>query len=121
MKSNLQIYYRKGFGEMTASRILKWVTGGFEAILGIPILGASIVLGLAYTPLILMLILHIITLILTKKDNGPAVGSILGIVTSVVAVIPFVGFVMHILTAVFLMINAATPNNPNTVQSDSAM
>lgn len=92
---------------MTVSRIMKWVTGSFEAILGFPILGGTIVIGLSYTPLLVMLILHIVTLVLTKKDGGPAVGSTLGIITSCIAWIPFVGMIMHILSAVFLMVDAS--------------
>ncbi|MFZ0475472.1 MAG: hypothetical protein WAM18_08385 [Halobacillus sp.] len=95
---------------MSASRILKWVTGGFEAILGVPFLGATIIISLLWTPLALMLILHIITLVLTKKDNGAATGSILGIITSCVGWIPFVGIIMHILSAIFLMLYAAKPD-----------
>ena len=95
---------------MSASRILKWVTGGFEAILGVPFLGATIIISLLWTPLALMLILHIITLVLTKKDNGAATGSILGIITSCVGWIPFVGIIMHILSAIFLMLDAAKPD-----------
>jgi|SRR5699024_473700 len=97
---------------MSASRILKWVTGGMEAILAIPVFGASIIIGFAWLPLFVMLVLHIITLVLTKQDNGPFVGSILGIVTSCIGWIPFVGMIMHILSAIFLMVNAATPDKP---------
>jgi len=96
---------------LSVSRILKWVTGSFEAILGIPFIGASIILSFAWTPLFAMLILHIITLVMTKKDNGASTGSILGIITSCVGWIPLVGMVMHILSAIFLMINAATPDD----------
>ena len=96
---------------MSVSRILKWVTGAFEAILGIPLIGASIILSFAWTPLFAMLILHIITLVMTKRDNGASTGSILGIITSCVGWIPLVGMVMHILSAIFLMINAATPDD----------
>lgn len=92
---------------MSVSRILKWLTGGLEAILGVPLLGATIVIGTAYVALPIMLVLHIITLVLTKKDNGQTTGSVLGIITSCVGWIPFVGMVMHILSAVFLMIDAA--------------
>lgn len=95
---------------MSASRIMKWVTGGLEAILAIPILGAAIILSMAWIPLAIMLILHIVTLILTKKDNGHSVGSILGIITSCIGWIPFVGMIMHILSAVFLMIGASKPD-----------
>ena len=67
---------------MSASRILKWVIGGFEAILGIPVLGGVIIVGLAWTPLFVMLVLHIISLVLSKKDGGAYNGNILGIVAS---------------------------------------
>lgn len=105
---------------MSASRILKWVTGALEAILGIPVLGAAIVIGLLWFPLAIMLVLHIITLVLTKKDGGASVGSILGIITSCVAWIPGVGIIMHILSAIFLMINAAKPDNKSATTSAAA-
>lgn len=93
---------------MSNSRIMKLVTGVFEAILAIPILGGTIVMGFSYIPLVIMLVLHIITLVLTNKDNGASVGSILGIVTSCLAWIPILGWLMHLVTAVILFINAAT-------------
>lgn len=96
---------------MPVSRILKWVSGGLEALLGVPIVGASIVIGGLYVPLAIMLALHIVTLIFSRKDGGKIIGSILGIITSVIAWIPFVGMVMHIITAVFLMIDAAKGEN----------
>jgi len=81
-----------------------------EAILAIPFFGAAIIIGTLYFALFIMLVLHIITLVLTKQDNGDSVGSILGIITSCIGWIPFVGMIMHILSAIFLMINAATPD-----------
>lgn len=95
---------------MSVSRILKWVTGGLEAILAIPLIGGSIIIGTYYTALPIMLVLHIITLVLTKRDSGHSVGSILGIVTSYIAWIPLVGMVMHTLSAFFLMIGASKPD-----------
>ncbi|MEH7503942.1 hypothetical protein V7152_18335 [Neobacillus drentensis] len=92
---------------MSTSKILKWVSGGLEALLGVPILGGTIVIGLVWTPLAMMLILHIVTLVFTKKEGGSTTGSILGIVTSCLAWIPFVGMIMHIITAIILMIDAA--------------
>ncbi|TYS18121.1 hypothetical protein FZC78_08155 [Rossellomorea vietnamensis] len=92
---------------MSVSRIMKWITGAFEAILGVPILGAAIVISFMWAPLAIMLILHIITLVLTKRDDGAYTGSILGIVTSCIAWIPFVGMIMHIVSAIFLMIDAS--------------
>ena len=95
---------------MSSSRILKWVSGGLEAILGVPVLGAAIILGLFWIPLAIMLVLHIVTLVLTKKDGGRSTGSILGIVTSCIGWIPFVGMILHILSAIFLMIDASKPD-----------
>lgn len=99
---------------MSVSRILKWVSGGCEAFLAIPIVGGTFVVGLYWSPLFIMLILHIVTLVLTKRDGGPATGSILGIITSCVGWIPILGWIMHVLSAIFLMVNAATPDpDPN--------
>jgi hypothetical protein len=91
---------------MSTSKTMKLITGGLEAFWGIPILGGAIILGLSWTPLVFMLALHIVTLVFTKKDGGASAGSILGIVTSCIGWIPFVGMMMHIITAVFLFINA---------------
>lgn len=94
---------------MSTSRVLKWVTGALEAILGIPVIGGTIIVSLLWIPLPVMFVLHIVTLVMTNKDGGNKNGSILGIVTSCVGWIPIVGMIMHILTAIFLMISAAKP------------
>ncbi|RDY66991.1 hypothetical protein DXT76_20185, partial [Halobacillus trueperi] len=91
---------------MSAARILMWVTAALEACLGIPFVGGTFVISLLWTPLAVMLILHIITLVLSQKKGRETRGSILGIVTSCVGWVPFVGMVMHILTAIFLFIDA---------------
>lgn len=103
---------------MSPSRILKWVTGGLEAILGVPFLGATIIVSLLWIPLGIMLVLHIITFVLTKKNGGATTGSILGIITSCVAWIPFVGMIMHILSAIFLMIDASKPDNQTLISKE---
>lgn len=93
---------------MSTSRILKWVSGGLEALLGIPVLGGTIVISLVWTPLAIMLILHIVTLVITKKEGSGAItGSVLGIITSCIGWIPFVGMVLHIISAIILMVDAA--------------
>lgn len=90
-----------------AVKITKWVAGGIEALLGIPILGAGIILGLLWIPLACMLAFHIVNLVLSHKEGLPITGSILGIIANVLGLIPIVGMVMHILTAIFVMIEAA--------------
>ncbi|MFJ8367345.1 hypothetical protein ACIQ61_13985 [Bacillus cereus] len=88
-------------------KLLKWVTGALEALLGIPVLGGTIVVSLLWLPLLFMLVLHIVTLVLAKKANMSASGNVLGIVTSCLAWIPFVGMILHILSAIFIMMDAA--------------
>lgn len=87
-------------------KILKWVSGGLEAFLGFPFIGGTIVLSLFWTPLMIMLALHIVTLVLAKKEGLKATGNILGIITSCIGWIPFVGMVLHIISAIFIMIDA---------------
>ncbi|TYR79071.1 hypothetical protein FZC66_17215 [Priestia megaterium] len=88
-------------------RLMKWVTAGYEAFLGIPFIGGAIVLGFGWAPLGIAFVLHVITLILAHRQGVSAYGNILGLVTSFVAVIPIVGMVMHIITALVLAIDAA--------------
>lgn len=92
---------------MTGSRVLKWITGAFEIFLGIPVLGGAIIISTLYIPLLVMLILHIVTLILSAQNNEPKYGSIVGIVTSLVAWIPVLGMIMHIISGILLTVSAA--------------
>lgn len=94
---------------LSVSRILKWITGVFEALLGIPVLGGWYILSNLWAPLLVMLILHIITLVLTRKDHGSGIGSIIGIVTSIIGWIPIVGMIMHLITALALILSAMKP------------
>jgi hypothetical protein len=102
---------------MKISTILKWTSGGIEAFLGIPILGGSIILSLAWAPLWIMLALHIVTLIFSVQEKENKHGSILGIVTSCIGWIPVLGMIMHIVTGVFLLIDAykAPPKETTSV------
>lgn len=88
------------------STILKWVSGGLEAFWGIPILGGAIILSMAWTPLWFMLILHIITLVFSVLEKRSFHGSVLGIITSCIGWIPILGMIMHMITALILLIDA---------------
>ncbi len=92
---------------MSLSRILRYLTGGMEALLGIPLIGGSIVIGFGYTPLFVMFVLHIVTMVICSKERQDKSGSIVGVVTSCIAWIPFVGMIMHIITALILLISAS--------------
>ncbi|MGJ9381883.1 hypothetical protein [Salipaludibacillus sp. CF4.18] len=92
---------------MRSSTKMKWLTGCFEFILGIPFLGASIVIGFSWAPLGVMLLLHVITIIISARDGGNKYGSVIGIFTNLIAWIPFVGMTMHLITGIVLMVDAA--------------
>lgn len=92
---------------MSNAKVLKWLTGLIEIVLAIPILGGLIVMGSGYAVLGVMFILHLVTLIVSNKDNETIYGSVLGIVTSLLAWIPFVGWFLHLITGILLLISAA--------------
>ncbi|MFD1428388.1 hypothetical protein JOD24_003129 [Kroppenstedtia sanguinis] len=100
---------------MSTARILKWISGGLEGILAIPVLGGLIVVTNSYTPLVVMLVLHIITLVISIRAQVNKYGSIMGIITSCLAWIPILGWFLHILAAILLMIDAVK-NDSKTVQ-----
>ncbi|MFH1054194.1 MAG: hypothetical protein V1740_07280 [Candidatus Woesearchaeota archaeon] len=54
-----------------------------------------------------MLVLHIVTLVLCNKAKAKRSGSILGIITSVLGWIPFVGWGLHVATAIMLWLSFA--------------
>jgi len=86
---------------------LMLITAILEAILGVPILGGTIVIALAYIPLFVMLVLHIISLVFVSKENKSKAGNVLGIITSCLAWIPFLGMALHIASAIVLFVTFA--------------
>ena len=85
-------------------KLLKWGTFLFEAFLAIPLVGGLFVMANGWTPLIIALIAHIAAIIILYQERGPIVGNMLGVVTSLIAFIPFVGWIMHGITAIVLLV-----------------
>ncbi|CAG7645277.1 hypothetical protein ACFQI7_25490 [Paenibacillus allorhizosphaerae] len=98
---------------MSLSRLMKFVTGGLEAFLGIPILGGAFIIFTGYTALWVMLALHLVTLLICHKEHAGRFGSVVGIVTSLVGFIPVVGMIMHIVSAIVLILGALTQQDNN--------
>ncbi|WP_274648596.1 hypothetical protein [Paenibacillus humicola] len=92
---------------MTSSRILKVITGLFELALAIPLLGGSLVIASGYSLLGFMFILHLVTLTLSWFNKEPFYGSVLGVITSALAWIPIVGWMLHLLSGILLLISSA--------------
>jgi len=102
-----------GGKKMNFSKGMKWITGIAEAFLAIPILGGAFIISSGYSVLMTMFVLHAITLILSIRDKQGKGASILGLVTSVVSVIPLVGWFMHGITALALFFSALTSSSRN--------
>lgn len=98
---------------MKFPRNLLWITGIYEGVLGVPIFGGLLILNVGGPILLLALILHVITLVQCIKSGGPRHGSILGICASVFGIIPFLGWTLHVLAAVFLIISAVNSRRPS--------
>lgn len=94
-------------GRQDSLRTLKWVSGGMEAVLGIPFLGGSIVIFSGYNTLWLMLAFHIVVVVLTARAGWVSKGNIVGIVASTVGVIPVVGMLLHMAAAITILLDAA--------------
>lgn len=100
---------------MPHAKKLRMITGILEAILAIPFLGGKIVIGFLYLPLILMFVFHIVTLILNKNNHEPIAGSVLGMITSLMAWVPILGWIMHLGTAIILLNSLKSQSQPQTV------
>lgn len=93
--------------ELSISRILKLISGLCELCLAIPIIGGLFVIGTGYTALWFMFMLHLITLVLSLYNQEPSYGPVAGMITSLIAWIPFVGWILHVVTGILLLLNAA--------------
>lgn len=91
---------------MSNSKIMKIITGSLEAFLAIPIIGGVLVFSTFYIPLVVLLILHIVTFIISSKERTSKIGSIFGIVTSLLAWIPLLGWMLHLITALILIVDS---------------
>lgn len=91
-------------------KLLKWISAGIEAFLGIPLLGGLIIMATGYTPLFLMLIFHIVLVVFSNKAGVKAGGNVVGIITSVIGFIPFLGMIMHLVTAMVIAVETASQN-----------
>jgi len=93
---------------MVLSGVLKLIGSGLEFFLGIPAIGGAFILALVWTPLLFMLVFHIITLIKSKNSGCTIWGPVVGIVASTVGVIPGIGMMLHWAAFICLLIDGIT-------------
>lgn len=89
--------------------ILALLATVFEGVLAIPVIGGTIVIGTYYGALGVMFLLHAAVLVLRilDKKGDSLVAPGFGMVASVLAVVPFLGFVLHIVTFILYIVDFA--------------
>lgn len=92
--------------EFLKNRNWKWATGGLEAVLAIPVVGGLVIMANGYSPLLIMLVLHAVALFLSIRQGKSKIGHSFGIATSCLGWIPFLGWTLHLVTAVILIVEA---------------
>ncbi|UQZ34522.1 hypothetical protein C2I18_13950 [Paenibacillus sp. PK3_47] len=85
-------------------KLFKWGTFTLEAFMAIPFIGGAFVVSYGWAPLGIAFLLHAAAIVILLRERGPFIGNAIGVVTSVVALIPFVGWFMHAVTALVLLI-----------------
>lgn len=88
------------------AKLLKWATFLYEAFLAIPFIGGIFVVANGWAPLGIAFLLHALTIVVMLRERGPFIGNALGVVTSFIALIPVVGWIMHALTAIVLFVES---------------
>ncbi|WP_017187783.1 hypothetical protein [Alkalibacillus haloalkaliphilus] len=90
---------------MILAGVLKLVGAGLEFFLGIPGLGGGFILALYWTPLLFMLVFHIVTLVFSKNEGLPIWGPVLGIIASTLGFIPVLGMMLHWAAFICLLVD----------------
>ncbi|QWI17624.1 hypothetical protein EXW48_17345 [Bacillus wiedmannii] len=94
----------------TYIQALKWTTGIYHLLL-IPFCYLFLShVNLYGIPLLLLIALHITTILLSKKAGMNTYAHYIGIIVTLVAFFPYIAIVLHIIAAVFLLLDAASMN-----------
>ncbi|PEX84465.1 hypothetical protein [Bacillus cereus] len=97
-------------------KALKWTTG-ISHLLLIPYYLLQGLVDLYGIPLLIVITLHIITILLAKKEGMKTYTNYIGILTILVAFYPYVAIVLHIIAAIFLLLDAASTNTKEVCES----
>ncbi|ENQ3113133.1 hypothetical protein ACEOWI_004465 [Bacillus cereus] len=74
-----------------------------------------------WSALWIMFVAHIVSLIIAHQSGTSKLGSIMGIVTSILGFIPFVGMILHIVTAIILWLEVTSMEKRDEVIGRSTM
>ncbi|WP_174614899.1 hypothetical protein [Virgibacillus ihumii] len=92
---------------LTLPRVLKFISGGAEGFLGIPVIGEAFIITTNWGALIIMFIVHLMTFLIARNEGGSVIGSLVGMLASVVGYFDAImGMFLHMAAALTLLINA---------------
>ncbi|PFV73837.1 hypothetical protein COL05_25210 [Bacillus sp. AFS059628] len=94
----------------TYIQALKWTTGIYHLLLLPCYYIFPSLVNLYGIPLLLLIALHIATILLAKKSGMNTYAHYIGIIVTLVAFFPYIVIVLHIIAAVFLLLDAASTN-----------
>ncbi|MFB6586497.1 hypothetical protein ACFCVQ_12795 [Bacillus thuringiensis] len=92
----------------TYIQALKWITGIYHLLLIPCYYVFPSLVNLYGIPLLLLIVLHITTILLAKKSGMNTYAHYIGIIVTLVAFFPYIVIVLHIIVAVFLLLDAAS-------------
>ncbi|MEK4291978.1 hypothetical protein [Paenibacillus sp. FSL R5-0914] len=86
------------------AKLFKWGTCVYEAFLALPVLGGLFIIANGWVPLAVAFLLHAVAIVILQRERKPIVGNVLGTITSILAFIPLLGWIMHGITALVLLV-----------------
>ncbi|WP_242319579.1 hypothetical protein [Bacillus cereus group sp. BfR-BA-01349] len=89
---------------------LKWPTGASHLLLLPCYYLFRGLVNLYEIPLLLLIALHITTFLLAKKGAMNTYANYIGIIITLVAFFPYIEILLHIIAAIFLLLDAASMN-----------
>ncbi|WHY27174.1 hypothetical protein [Bacillus wiedmannii] len=100
----------------TYIQALKWTTGIYHLLL-IPFCYLFLNHANLYGIPLLVIALHITTILLAKKEGMNTYPHYIGIIVTLVAFFPHIEMFLHIIAAVFLLLDAASTNTKEVYDS----
>ncbi|PEC22589.1 hypothetical protein [Bacillus cereus] len=97
-------------------KALKW-TAGISHLLLIPCYLLQGLVNLYGIPFLIVITLHIITIVLAKKEGMKVYANYIGILSILIAFFPYIQIAIHIIAAIFLLLDAASTNTKEVYDS----
>ncbi|PEU68302.1 hypothetical protein CN386_27945 [Bacillus cereus] len=101
----------------TYIQALKWTTGISHLLLLPCYYTFPSIVNLDRIPLLLLIALHITTILLANKAGMNTYAHYIGIIVTLVAFFPYIDVVLHIIAAVFLLLDAISTTKKEVFNS----